>query len=90
MKKVYGLDHLNVAACLNHLADLYYAQGRFAEAEPLCERSLSIMEKIHGMKHPDVLTSLENLSAVYRAIGNNIGADHLDQRAAEIRISSPE
>lgn len=35
-------------------------QGRYAEAEPLYERSQAIREKILGPEHPDVATSLNN------------------------------
>ena len=39
---------------LNNLADLYQAQGRYADAEPLYKRSLAIGEKALGPDHPDV------------------------------------
>jgi len=34
-KRVLGESHLDVATSLNNLAELYRAQGRYAEAEPL-------------------------------------------------------
>ena len=37
-------------------AELYRAQGRYAEAEPLYKRSLAIREKALGPDHPDVAT----------------------------------
>jgi hypothetical protein len=40
------------------LAALYYAQGQYAQAEPLYNRSLAIWEKALGPDHPDVATSL--------------------------------
>ena len=39
---------LDLATCLNWTAALYYAQGRYAEAEPLYVRSLSIREQQFG------------------------------------------
>ena len=39
-----GADHPDTAASLNDLAGLYYAQGRYSEAEPLLKRSLAIRE----------------------------------------------
>lgn len=40
------------------------AQGRFAEAERLHYRALTIREKVFGPRHPDVAKSLNNLGAV--------------------------
>ena len=44
---------------LNNLAELYRAQGRYADAEPLYKRSLAIREKALGPDHPDVATVAE-------------------------------
>ena len=38
-------NYPNTAALLNNLAELYVAQGRYAAAEPLHQRSLAIREK---------------------------------------------
>jgi tetratricopeptide (TPR) repeat protein len=53
-----------VAASLNNLAALYYAQGQYAKAEPLFKRTLAIWEKALGSEHPHVATSLENYAAL--------------------------
>ncbi len=37
-----GPEHPNVATSLNNLAEFYRAQGRYADAEPLHKRALSI------------------------------------------------
>ena len=50
---------------LNNLAELYHDQGRYADAEPLYQRSLAISEKALGPDHPDVATSLNNLAGLY-------------------------
>ncbi|CAM9762259.1 unnamed protein product [Ectocarpus sp. 8 AP-2014] len=39
---------------------LFNIQGKYAEAEPLYERSQAIQEKVLGPEHPDVATSLNN------------------------------
>ena len=52
---------------LNNLAALYNAQGQYAKAEPLYQRSLAIREKALGPEHPDVANSLNNLAELYRA-----------------------
>jgi CHAT domain-containing protein/tetratricopeptide (TPR) repeat protein len=66
------------------LARLYRAQGRYAEAEPLCKRSLAITEKALGPDHPDVAQSLNNLALLYRAQGRYAEAEPLYKRALAI------
>jgi tetratricopeptide (TPR) repeat protein len=53
-EKALGPDHPDVAASLNNLAELYRAQGQYAQAEPLYKRSLAIVEKALGPDHPNV------------------------------------
>src|SRR5262249_50692942 len=55
-----GAEHPSVATDLNNLAGLYYALGRYAEAEPLFKRALAIEEKALGAEHPSVATDLNN------------------------------
>ncbi|MBT3907536.1 MAG: CHAT domain-containing protein, partial [Rhodospirillaceae bacterium] len=65
LEKNFGPEHSGVAASLNNLAFLYDDQGRFANAEPLYQRSLSIREKAFGPRHPSVAESLNNLAGLY-------------------------
>jgi tetratricopeptide (TPR) repeat protein len=58
-----------VAKSLNNLAELYRVQGKYAEAEPLCKRSLAMLEKALGPNHPDVATVCENMAKCYRNLG---------------------
>ncbi len=53
-----GTEHPHVATSLNNLTELYRAQGRHADAEPLLKRSLAIDEKALGPEHPNVATGL--------------------------------
>ena len=69
---------------LNNLAVLYQAQGRYAEAEPLCKRALAINEKVLGPEHPDVATSLNILAVLYWAQGRYAEAEPLYKRALAI------
>ena len=43
-------------------------QGKYAEAEPLYKRSLSIREKALGQNHPDVASSLYNHAYLHLAL----------------------
>ena len=69
----------------NNLAGLYRAQGKYAEAEPLYKRSLTILEKALGPDHPQVATSLNNLAALYRAQGKYAEAEPLYLETLETR-----
>ncbi len=74
-----------MATALNNLAQLYEAQGRYAEAEPLNKRSLAVREKALGSDHPDVAQSLENYADLLRKTGRNDEAKELEARAKAIR-----
>ena len=74
-----------MATSVNNLGLLYYNQGQYAQAEPLLNRSLAIMEKALGPDHPDVAVSLENLAALYRVTKRRKEAKVLEKRAAAIR-----
>ena len=70
---------------LNNLAELYQAQGRYADAEPLYKRSLAIREKALGPDHPDVATSLNNLAVLYQDQGRYADAEPLYKRSLAIQ-----
>ena len=74
-----------VAGTLNSLAVLYHAQGRYAEAEPLHQRALSIVEEALGLEHPHVAIVLENYAVLLRETGRSAEADTLDTRVKLIR-----
>ena len=74
-----------MATLLNNLALLYNNQGRYAEAEPLYKRSLTILESTLGPDHPQVVLSLDNLASLYRATNRIKMAEMLEQRAKRNR-----
>ncbi|MBN8563651.1 MAG: tetratricopeptide repeat protein [Leptolyngbya sp. UWPOB_LEPTO1] len=76
---------LNLATCLNWIAELYSAQGRYSDAEPLHMRSLSIREQQLGAMHPDVALSLNNLAFLYNCQGRYSDAEPLHMRSLSIR-----
>lgn len=69
-----------------------YEVGRYAEAIPLAEQVLSILEKIHGREHSEVATALNNLAELYRETGDYERAESLFKSALAIqkRASGPE
>ncbi len=74
-----------MATSLNNLALLYFAQGKYAEAEPLYKRSLSIAETALGPEHPQVADSLGNYAWLLRETGREAEADKMEARAKTIR-----
>jgi tetratricopeptide (TPR) repeat protein len=84
-EKAFGQDHPNVAISLNNLAELYRAQGKYSEAEPLYKRALVIWEKVLGPDHPHIATVLENMAEFYREIDREEEAKRLEERVKRIR-----
>ena len=84
-----GIDHPFVATLLNNIGQMYYLQGRYADAEKVLERSLLIKSK-HYTKDNLVFAETHNhLGYLYYLQEKNTeSAEHLD---AAIRIwSKPE
>jgi tetratricopeptide (TPR) repeat protein len=77
---------------VNNLAGVYYRQGRYAEAEPLCQRALRDRERVLGPEHPDTLTSVNNLAGLYVSQGRYAEAEPLYQRGLRDgeRVLGPE
>ena len=72
------------AAELNSQVLQLFGQGRYAEAVPLAQRGLAIVEKAHGPEHPDTGTRLNNLAELYRALGRYDDALPLYTRALAV------
>ncbi|MFM6407988.1 MAG: tetratricopeptide repeat protein, partial [Microcystis sp.] len=51
-KRLLGDNHPDVAASLNNLAEFYYSQGRYTEAEPLYLEAINIFRERLGENHP--------------------------------------
>ncbi len=79
-----------MAASLNNLAGLYHTQSKYAEAEPLYQRALTIREKALGSEHPDVAQSLENYAALLRETGRSDEAARMKARAKAIQAKHAE
>ena len=73
------------AVSYNNLAELYYSQGRYAEAESLYRQALAIRENVLGKNHPDTAESYNNLALLYKTQGRYEEAEPLLKKALEIR-----
>lgn len=82
----FGPQDPRLTATRKNLADLYYAQGNYAEAAPLYRRSLEIAEKAFGAEHPNVATSIENYAALLGEMGREDEAADWEARAKAIRV----
>ena len=80
-----GSEHPDVAECLNNLAMLLHAQGKYAEAEPIFRRALVITESVLGPEHSDVAEGLNNLASLLYAQGKYAEAEPLIRSALTIR-----
>jgi len=56
----------DVAWILNHMGELYNAQGRYPEAETALKRALAMWPELLGPDHPDVAVCLDSLVRHYR------------------------
>jgi tetratricopeptide (TPR) repeat protein len=82
-----GAEHPDTAQILNNLAELYYAMGRYPEAEPLLVRSLTIRIQQLGADHPDTAGSLNNQAQLYRAMRRYPDAEPLYLEALKIFLN---
>jgi hypothetical protein len=71
----HGRSDPAVAGKLVDLAGLYRADGRYTEAQALCERALIIQDQALGPKNPETIRTTQELAAIYRAQGRNKDAD---------------
>ena len=60
-----------------------YAQGRYAEAEPLARQVNETRTALQGKEHPNTLASVNNLATLLADKGDYAGAEPLFRRALE-------
>jgi tetratricopeptide (TPR) repeat protein len=70
---------------LHNLAGLLRARGDYAEAEPLAQRSLAILEQGLGPHHQQLIPSLDSLAELKWVQGNFAEAEALYERALNVR-----
>ncbi len=76
------------AAALAQLADVYYDQGRYAEARPLYEEALAIQRDTGGKRTPEVAALLWDLGGVKRNSDDLAGAEATDREALQIFVAT--
>ena len=68
-RAAHGPRHPQTLASMSGLAGLYWARGRYAEAEPLTREALRLSREALGSRHPDTLGSVGNLALLYQTQG---------------------
>ncbi|CBJ32852.1 NB-ARC and TPR repeat-containing protein-likely pseudogene [Ectocarpus siliculosus] len=81
-----------VARSCGSVGFLFNIQGKYAEAEPLYERSQAIQEKVFGPKHQVVATLLNNRAALFERQGKYTEAEPFYERSQALRekVLGPE
>ena len=79
-------DH-QYASRLNNLAEAYRKAGQFDRAEPLFERSLSILRHIQPEAIEELLRTLNNLALLHVGKGDFLGAKPLYEEALVVHNS---
>jgi CHAT domain-containing protein/Tfp pilus assembly protein PilF len=85
----WGPDQTTFVVALSNLADLYEAQGKYPDAEPLYQRSLGILEKELGPDNAGVARGLNDLARLYSEEGRYAEAEPLFERGITILESKP-
>jgi hypothetical protein len=62
-----GANHPDTGSSLNNLAELYRAQDKYTEAEPLFQRVLTICEQQWRPDHPTTRTVRQNYASFLQA-----------------------
>ena len=76
-KARFGVNHANYAIALASLADVYWRQGKYAEAEALYKRAVVIREKVLGKDHSGVADYLNSLGLILNDQGKYAEAEGL-------------
>jgi serine/threonine protein kinase/tetratricopeptide (TPR) repeat protein len=78
-------EHPMMVWILADFAPVRRMQGKYSEAEDLCQRAIDMAEKLYGDMHPDLARGLFNLADVYAEEGRVAEAEPLYRRALSIR-----
>src|SRR5262249_16084503 len=69
-QQALGVEHHACANILGNLGQLYWAQGKYARAEPPLQRAVEIQKQALGEKHPGYAAALNNLALLYTYQGD--------------------
>src|SRR5581483_5181784 len=81
LRNVLGEEHPQTAISYTGLALCLHAQGKYADALPLFQKSLAICQKVLGEQHPNTATSYTNLASCLDEQGKHAEALPLHRKA---------
>ncbi|MEC4818459.1 MAG: tetratricopeptide repeat protein [Scytonema sp. PMC 1069.18] len=84
LQQELGLER-NLPTAFHNIALLYYAQGRYTEAEALYKEALELRKRLFGEENLDVAQNLNDLAELYQDQGRFQEAELLYQQALELR-----
>ena len=87
--EVTGRPGLEIADQMVNLADLYFGEDMFAEAEPLYWRALELRQESLGPVDIQVVSSLQNLAELYEMWGQIPKAEQLYECIVAIFMDLP-
>jgi tetratricopeptide (TPR) repeat protein len=73
------------ARTMNEQAETLFAQGKYAQAQPIFEKALEIRRRLLTDDHPDTADSYDNLAYNHNVQGRYAQAQPLYEKALEIR-----
>ncbi|SFW17520.1 TonB family protein [Nitrosovibrio sp. Nv17] len=85
----FGHDRLGMATSLNNLAASHDIQGRPAQAQPLYEEALALIEASPLDTDPSLTVILENLARTHITTGQPVKAEALIQRSLALGEKTP-
>ena len=73
------------ACTMSERTETLYTEGKYAEAQTLCEKALEIQRRLLTDHHPDTAETYSNLAAILNVNGKYVRAQSLNEKALEIR-----
>lgn len=77
-----------IASTLELYSEALWKNGKLAEAQPICERTLQFYEATLDPKHQDIGVISNNLAMLYHALDQPELAEPMYKRALDIRIAN--
>jgi hypothetical protein len=79
-----GKDSAEVGSVLDDFSSMYLDERKFADAEPLFARLVTVEEKVFGTDAPILAQTLPKFAQVERKLGHADHANQLETRAKTI------
>jgi tetratricopeptide (TPR) repeat protein len=83
-QKLFGNNHLSIAASLNSLAKLYYRQGRYDQAAETAKEFVEVCSRVLGPDHSDLIKGVHNLATIYHVQGKYSEAEEQYKTALDM------